>query len=141
MRRVVQVALTRITIAHNSRHESPFDLNARIGETLCPEDGTLAAPDEDMGLSLPRPAKDRKRPRRREPAARHYYATNARLRHYYGPTEIRFAVGECSLGSILVAGARRARARFCWGRSDSLVRDLQDRFPRARLVGGDAAFE
>ena len=29
-------------------------------------------------------------------------------------TEIHFAVGECSLGSILVARARRACALFCW---------------------------
>src|SRR6185503_3125788 len=55
---------------------------------------------------------------------------------------IRFAVGECSLGSILVAeGDRGVCAIFFGDDPERLVRDLEDRFPRARLVGGDAAFE
>jgi AraC family transcriptional regulator of adaptative response/methylated-DNA-[protein]-cysteine methyltransferase len=57
-------------------------------------------------------------------------------------TEIRFAVGECSLGSILVAqSARGVCAILLSDNPDALVRDLQDRFPRAELVGGDAPFE
>lgn len=73
---------------------------------------------------------------------RHYYATNAGLRHCYGPAEIHFAVGECSLGSILVAQSAKGVCAILLGDDpDSLVRDLKDRFPRARLVGGDAAFE
>jgi AraC family transcriptional regulator of adaptative response/methylated-DNA-[protein]-cysteine methyltransferase len=56
--------------------------------------------------------------------------------------EIRFAVGECSLGSILVARSERGVCAILLGDDpDALVRDLQDRFPRARLVGGDAKFE
>ena len=57
-------------------------------------------------------------------------------------TEIRFAVGECSLGSILVAASERGVcAIFLGDDPDALARDLQDRFPRANLIGGDKAFE
>jgi AraC family transcriptional regulator of adaptative response/methylated-DNA-[protein]-cysteine methyltransferase len=57
-------------------------------------------------------------------------------------TEIRFAVGDCSLGSILVAQSAKGVCAILLGDdADALVRDLQDRFPRATLVGGDAAFE
>jgi AraC family transcriptional regulator of adaptative response/methylated-DNA-[protein]-cysteine methyltransferase len=56
--------------------------------------------------------------------------------------EIRFAVGECSLGSILVARSDRGVcAIFLGDDPDALARELQDRFPRATLIGGDAAFE
>jgi AraC family transcriptional regulator of adaptative response/methylated-DNA-[protein]-cysteine methyltransferase len=55
---------------------------------------------------------------------------------------IRFAVGECSLGSILVAATERGVCSILLGDDpDALARDLQDRFPRARLVGGDRDFE
>jgi AraC family transcriptional regulator of adaptative response/methylated-DNA-[protein]-cysteine methyltransferase len=57
-------------------------------------------------------------------------------------TEICFAVGECSLGSILVAQSRKGVCAILLGDDpEALVRDLQDRFPRATLVGGDATFE
>ena len=56
--------------------------------------------------------------------------------------EIRFAVGECSLGSILVARSERGVcAIFLGDDPEALTRELQDRFPRATLIGGDAAFE
>jgi AraC family transcriptional regulator of adaptative response/methylated-DNA-[protein]-cysteine methyltransferase len=60
-----------------------------------------------------------------------------------GPeTEIRFAVGECSLGSILVAQTARGVCAIQLGDDpDVLVRELQDRFPHATLIGGDSAFE
>jgi AraC family transcriptional regulator of adaptative response/methylated-DNA-[protein]-cysteine methyltransferase len=55
---------------------------------------------------------------------------------------IRFAVGECSLGSILVAASDKGICAILLGNDpDALVRDLQDRFARARLIGGDAEFE
>lgn len=55
---------------------------------------------------------------------------------------IRFAVGECSLGAILVAATERGVCAILLGDDpDRLVRDLQDRFPRAELTGGDAEFE
>jgi AraC family transcriptional regulator of adaptative response/methylated-DNA-[protein]-cysteine methyltransferase len=57
-------------------------------------------------------------------------------------TEIRFAIGECSRGSILVAASRRGVCAILLGDDpDALARDLQDRFPRADLIGGDARFE
>ncbi|MBL6749781.1 MAG: bifunctional DNA-binding transcriptional regulator/O6-methylguanine-DNA methyltransferase Ada [Nevskia sp.] len=57
-------------------------------------------------------------------------------------TEIRFAVGQCSLGAILVASSSVGICAILLGDDpDALVRDLQDRFPRATLIGGDAGFE
>ncbi|MGH6863399.1 MAG: bifunctional transcriptional activator/DNA repair enzyme AdaA, partial [Methylocella sp.] len=57
-------------------------------------------------------------------------------------TGIRFAIGECSLGSILVASTENGVcAIFMGDDADGLARDLQDRFPRAELIGADADFE
>jgi AraC family transcriptional regulator of adaptative response/methylated-DNA-[protein]-cysteine methyltransferase len=57
-------------------------------------------------------------------------------------TKIHFAVGECQLGSVLVAQSAKGVCAILLGDDpDALVRDLQDRFPRATLIGGDAAFE
>lgn len=56
--------------------------------------------------------------------------------------EIRFAVGECSLGAILVACSKRGVCAISLGDDpEILVRELQDRFPRAELVGSDGEFE
>jgi AraC family transcriptional regulator of adaptative response/methylated-DNA-[protein]-cysteine methyltransferase len=56
--------------------------------------------------------------------------------------EIRFAVGECSLGSILVAKSERGICAILLGDDpDALARNLQDQFPQANLIGGDAEFE
>jgi AraC family transcriptional regulator of adaptative response/methylated-DNA-[protein]-cysteine methyltransferase len=55
---------------------------------------------------------------------------------------IRFAVGECSLGAILVAATDKGVCAIEFGDDpDALVRGLEDRFPRARLVGDDKSFE
>jgi AraC family transcriptional regulator of adaptative response/methylated-DNA-[protein]-cysteine methyltransferase len=55
---------------------------------------------------------------------------------------IRFAVGECSLGSILVAATAKGVCAIDFGDDpDALLRGLEDRFPKARLIGGDARFE
>ncbi|NOK18722.1 bifunctional DNA-binding transcriptional regulator/O6-methylguanine-DNA methyltransferase Ada [Corallococcus carmarthensis] len=57
-------------------------------------------------------------------------------------TEIRFAIAECSLGPILVATSDRGVCAILMGDDpDALAKDLQDRFPQATLVGGDAKFE
>ena len=59
-----------------------------------------------------------------------------------GTTRIHFAVGECSLGSILVAQSARGVCAILLGDDpDTLVRDLQDRFPTATFVGNDPRFE
>ena len=56
--------------------------------------------------------------------------------------DIRFAVGQSSLGAILVASSAKGVAAILMGEDpDALVRDLQDRFPRARLLGADADYE
>jgi AraC family transcriptional regulator of adaptative response/methylated-DNA-[protein]-cysteine methyltransferase len=55
---------------------------------------------------------------------------------------IRFAIGQCSLGSILVAGSERGlRAILIGDDREALVQDLQQRFPGATPAAGDAAFE
>lgn len=55
---------------------------------------------------------------------------------------ILFAVGQCSLGAILVAQSARGVCAILLGDDpDKLVRDLQDQFPRAELVGADQRFE
>lgn len=57
-------------------------------------------------------------------------------------TAIRFAVGECSLGSILVASSEKGVCAILLGDDpNELAKDLQNRFPKARLIGGDKNFE
>jgi O-6-methylguanine DNA methyltransferase len=57
-------------------------------------------------------------------------------------TDIHFAVGECALGSVLVARSERGVCAILLGDDPgALARELQDRFPRARLIGGDPGFE
>jgi AraC family transcriptional regulator, regulatory protein of adaptative response / methylated-DNA-[protein]-cysteine methyltransferase len=53
---------------------------------------------------------------------------------------IRFALGECSLGSVLVAATEAGICAILLGDSRAaLLRDLEDRFPQAELVGGGEA--
>jgi AraC family transcriptional regulator of adaptative response/methylated-DNA-[protein]-cysteine methyltransferase len=55
---------------------------------------------------------------------------------------IRFAVGQSSLGPILVAQSQRGICAIMLGDDpDRLVRDLQDQFPKADLIGCDGEFE
>lgn len=55
---------------------------------------------------------------------------------------IQFAVGDCSLGSILVAASAIGVCSIALGDDpNALVQHLQDQFPKARLVGGDRKFE
>lgn len=59
-----------------------------------------------------------------------------------GGEEIRFAIGQCSLGSILVAATARGVCAVLLGDDpEALAHDLERRFPRAKLIGGDSAFE
>ncbi|MDR6667113.1 bifunctional DNA-binding transcriptional regulator/O6-methylguanine-DNA methyltransferase Ada [Rhizobium sp. 1399] len=56
--------------------------------------------------------------------------------------EIRFAVGQTSLGAILVASSRKGVVSILLGDDpDKLVHDLQDRFPKARLVGANRDYD
>ena len=79
-----------------------------------------------------------------------FYATSAEmlgmtpteLRAGGAGAEMRFAVGECSLGAILVAATETGVCAILLGEDPSmLVRELEDRFPKARLIGGDQGFE
>jgi AraC family transcriptional regulator, regulatory protein of adaptative response / methylated-DNA-[protein]-cysteine methyltransferase len=55
---------------------------------------------------------------------------------------VRFAVGECLLGSILVASTDKGVCAILLGDDpEALLEDLQRRFSQAELVGGDKAFE
>src|SRR5215813_10446233 len=78
-----------------------------------------------------------------------FYATASGLRGMT-PTQfrggsgnvIRCAVGQCSLGAILVAATDKGVCAIEFGDDpNALVRSLQVRFPNARLVGGDERFE
>ncbi|WP_428391964.1 bifunctional DNA-binding transcriptional regulator/O6-methylguanine-DNA methyltransferase Ada [Lichenicoccus sp.] len=56
--------------------------------------------------------------------------------------DIRFAIGQCSLGAILVASSTKGVVAILIGDDpDVLAKDLQDRFAKARLLGGDAEYE
>lgn len=82
-------------------------------------------------------------------SGRFYESTNAALgmtpsafRAGAPDAQIRFAVGQCSLGAALVAQSARGICAILLGDDpDALVRDLQDRFPLATFIGGDRAFE
>jgi AraC family transcriptional regulator of adaptative response/methylated-DNA-[protein]-cysteine methyltransferase len=55
---------------------------------------------------------------------------------------ITFAVAQSSLGAVLVASSDKGVAAISLGDDpDLLVRELQDRFANAQLVGGDADYE
>ena len=56
--------------------------------------------------------------------------------------EIYFAIGECSMGSILAAQTERGVCAILIGDdAEQLVRDLQDRFPNAKLVGDASEYQ
>ena len=56
--------------------------------------------------------------------------------------EIKFAVGQTTLGAILVASSKKGVAAILLGDdANELARDLQDRFPNACLIGADRDYE
>ena len=82
-------------------------------------------------------------------SSRFYESANAMLgmqpRQYRGggvDARITFALGQCTLGAILVARSNKGICAIALGDdADALLRHLQDQFPRAELLGGDADFE
>ena len=55
---------------------------------------------------------------------------------------IRFALGECSLGSILAAATDRGVCALLLGDEPGvLVKELHSRFPEAKIIAGDSDFE
>jgi len=68
--------------------------------------------------------------------------TPSELRAGGAAVALRFAVGECSLGAILVAASDRGVCAILLGDDpEELLADLERRFPRAELVGADPSFE
>jgi AraC family transcriptional regulator of adaptative response/methylated-DNA-[protein]-cysteine methyltransferase len=68
--------------------------------------------------------------------------TPKRYRAGGGGEAIRFAVAQCSLGALLVAATDKGICCILLGDDpDALVRDLQDRFPKADLIGAEPGFE
>ncbi|KGT79129.1 6-O-methylguanine DNA methyltransferase [Bradyrhizobium japonicum] len=68
--------------------------------------------------------------------------TPSRYRAGGANEEVRFAVGQSFLGPILVASSRKGVVAVLLGDdAEELVRDLQDRFPKARLIGADHDYE
>ncbi len=56
--------------------------------------------------------------------------------------DIRFALGESYLGSILVAQSEKGVCAILLGDNpELLLQDLQKQFPKANLIGGDSNFE
>lgn len=57
-----------------------------------------------------------------------------------GPESIRYAMGECSLGPILVAATEAGICAILLGDDPAaLLRELEGCFPQARLISGDDA--
>ena len=81
--------------------------------------------------------------------SRFYEASNAilgmtptRFKNGGDGAEVRFAVAETSLGAMLVAETAKGICAVALGDDpDALVRELQDRFPKAQLIGGNEDFE
>jgi AraC family transcriptional regulator of adaptative response/methylated-DNA-[protein]-cysteine methyltransferase len=57
-------------------------------------------------------------------------------------TRVQFAIGECSLGAILVAATARGVCAILLGDDpEALTRELEELFPNAALVPGGGGFE
>lgn len=55
---------------------------------------------------------------------------------------IHFALGQCSLGAILVAQSQRGICAILLGdEPEPLLNQLQDQFPKAQLIGADPGYE
>jgi AraC family transcriptional regulator of adaptative response/methylated-DNA-[protein]-cysteine methyltransferase len=77
-----------------------------------------------------------------EEASRVLGMTPTKFRAHGKGETIRFAIGECSLGSILVASSEKGVCAITLGDDpNELVADLQRRFSQAELIGADAPFE
>ena len=77
-----------------------------------------------------------------ESAGQRLGMTPSRYRAGGADSDIHFAVGQCSLGAILVAQSARGVCAILLGDDpDALTRELQDCFPQANLIGADADYE
>jgi len=56
--------------------------------------------------------------------------------------EITFAVADCSLGTVLIARSERGVCAVLLGDdADTLAKEFQDRYPRARQASGEGGFD
>jgi AraC family transcriptional regulator, regulatory protein of adaptative response / methylated-DNA-[protein]-cysteine methyltransferase len=68
--------------------------------------------------------------------------TPSQFRDGGADTDIFFAIAQCSLGSILVAQSKKGVCSILIGDDPILlVRDLQDQFPKANLIGDEPGYE
>jgi AraC family transcriptional regulator of adaptative response/methylated-DNA-[protein]-cysteine methyltransferase len=68
--------------------------------------------------------------------------TPTKFRNGAADERIHFAVGQSSLGAILVASSKIGVVSILLGEEpEALVRTLQDRFPKATLIGADRPYE
>ena len=68
--------------------------------------------------------------------------TPSKFREGGTDVDIFFAIGECSLGSILVAQSKKGICSILIGDDPKLlVRELQDRFPKANLIGDERHYQ
>jgi AraC family transcriptional regulator of adaptative response/methylated-DNA-[protein]-cysteine methyltransferase len=99
----------------------------------CRPDQSVRTARRATGKPAPRPAA---RPSTRRPGVRRHED-----RVGSGGGAIRFAIGTCSLGSILVAASERGICSILVGDDpDALLRELQGRFPQATPIDDDTAF-
>lgn len=79
-----------------------------------------------------------------------FYAESSRIlgmrpmhfRQGGGGEAIRYVVGTCSLGAILVAASNKGICAISLGDDpDELIKNLKNNFPKAELIGGDKQFE
>lgn len=55
---------------------------------------------------------------------------------------IRFAIGQCSLGAIIVAATTKGLCHIAIDDDpETLLKEIQDRFPKAELIGADSEFD
>jgi AraC family transcriptional regulator, regulatory protein of adaptative response / methylated-DNA-[protein]-cysteine methyltransferase len=115
------------------RDYAAADRAKRVREEL-PKGGTVTAAIYDAGFNSSG--------RFYAEAAHRLGMTPSRFRGGGEGAAIRFAVGQCSLGAILVAATDKGVCAIMLGdRPEALVRSLEDRFDKANLIGGDRDFE
>ncbi|MCG2586296.1 bifunctional DNA-binding transcriptional regulator/O6-methylguanine-DNA methyltransferase Ada [Massilia sp. TS11] len=75
-------------------------------------------------------------------AAGHLGMSPRRFRAGGSGEQIHFAIAQCSLGALLVAATAKGICAILLGdEPEPLLRDLQDRFPKAELRGAEPDFE
>ena len=107
---------------------------ARFREIVGSNDGSITTAIYDAGYNSSS--------RFYETATRALGMTPKRVQNGGKGVQILFAIGESSLGSVLVASSTKGVCAMLLGDTpEAVLVDLQDRFPNADLVGNDADYE